>query len=70
MRRVGWAASLLACAALAVPALAGQATAPRFTVEEMLRLKRVSDPQLSPDGARVAFVITELGLEWMDRWVK
>jgi dipeptidyl aminopeptidase/acylaminoacyl peptidase len=63
MRRVRWVAGLLVCAAFAVPAPAGQGTAPRFTVEEMLQLKRVSDPQLSPSGARVAFVITELGLE-------
>jgi dipeptidyl aminopeptidase/acylaminoacyl peptidase len=30
-----------------------------FSVEELLKLKRVSDPQLSPDGSRVAFVVTE-----------
>ncbi len=33
-----------------------------FTVEEMLKLKRISDPQLSPDGTRVAFVVTEPNL--------
>jgi len=26
-----------------------------FTVDEMLKLKRVSDPQLSPDGTKIAF---------------
>ncbi|MBP7570456.1 MAG: S9 family peptidase [Acidobacteria bacterium] len=36
---------------------------PRFTVEEMLKLDRVSDPQLSPDGRRVAYVVTEVSLE-------
>jgi len=30
-----------------------------FTVDELLKLKRISDPQLSPDGTRVAFVVTE-----------
>jgi dipeptidyl aminopeptidase/acylaminoacyl peptidase len=30
-----------------------------FDVGEMLKLKRVSDPQLSPDGTRLAFVVTE-----------
>jgi dipeptidyl aminopeptidase/acylaminoacyl peptidase len=30
-----------------------------FAVEDMLKLKRVSDPRLSPDGSRVAFVVTE-----------
>ena len=64
MRRVRWVSGLLACAAFAVPALAGQAAAPpRFTVEEMLKLRRVSDPQLSPDGTRVAYVMTEVSLE-------
>ncbi len=36
---------------------------PAFTVEEMLKLKRISDPQLSPDGTRVAFVMTDVSLE-------
>ncbi len=31
-----------------------------FTVDEMLKLRRVSDPQLSPDGTRVAFVVTQV----------
>ena len=42
-----------ACAlALAVAAVAASAHAQgaRFTVEEMLKLQRVADPQLSPDG--------------------
>jgi dipeptidyl aminopeptidase/acylaminoacyl peptidase len=29
-------------------------------LEDMFRLKRVADPQVSPDGARVAYVITEV----------
>jgi len=29
-------------------------------VDELLKLKRVSDPQLSPDGTRVALVVTEV----------
>jgi dipeptidyl aminopeptidase/acylaminoacyl peptidase len=33
-----------------------------FTVEDLLKLERVSDPQLSPDGTRVAFVVTEANL--------
>ena len=28
-----------------------------FTIQDLLRVKRVSDPQLSPDGKRIAFVI-------------
>src|SRR5688572_5733000 len=29
-------------------------------LEDMFRVKRVSDPQVSPDGARVAYVVTEV----------
>ncbi len=35
---------------------------PPFTVEEMLTLKRIADPQISPDGTRVAFVATDVSL--------
>jgi dipeptidyl aminopeptidase/acylaminoacyl peptidase len=35
----------------------------RFTVEEMLKLRRVSDPSLSPDGRLVAYVVTDVSLE-------
>ena len=50
---------------LAVTLLSPLAAAaqPPFTVDEMLKLRRVSDPQLSPDGTRVAFVVTEVSLE-------
>ncbi len=64
----------LRCAVLALMAfvLAGSGFAPahaqappglRFTVEEMLKLRRVSDPQLSPDGRFVAYVVTDVSLE-------
>jgi dipeptidyl aminopeptidase/acylaminoacyl peptidase len=38
-------------------------SAPRFTVDEMLKLRRVSDPQISPDGRLVAYVVTDVSLE-------
>jgi dipeptidyl aminopeptidase/acylaminoacyl peptidase len=60
----------MACAAMLMLAvgLAGTPAvwaqpAPPFTVDDMLKLDRVSDPQLSPDGTRVAFVVTEIDLE-------
>jgi dipeptidyl aminopeptidase/acylaminoacyl peptidase len=61
-------AAASAPAAPAAPALrASEALpapgAPPFTVEEMLKLKRISDPQLSPDGTRIAFVLTEVNQE-------
>ena len=51
--------ALVACL---VPSAFAQ-TSPRFTVEEMLKLRRVSDPQLSPDGRQVAYVVTDVSLE-------
>ena len=49
----------LACAA--APPL--DAAPPPFTATEMMKLKRLSDPQLSPDGSEVAFVLTEVELQ-------
>ncbi len=34
-----------------------------FTVEDLVRLKRLSDPQLSPDGRHIAFVLRETDLD-------
>jgi dipeptidyl aminopeptidase/acylaminoacyl peptidase len=39
------------------------ATQPPLTVEDLVRLKRVSDPQLSPDGRYVAFVLRETDID-------
>jgi len=36
--------------------------APPFTATEMMKLKRLADPQVSPDGAQVAFALTEIDL--------
>jgi dipeptidyl aminopeptidase/acylaminoacyl peptidase len=57
-------ATLAAIAALALPALAQPAgAAAPLTVEDLVRLKRLSDPQLSPDGRRVAYVQRETDME-------
>ncbi len=34
-----------------------------FTAEDVFRLKQVSDPQLSPDGSKVAYVVTSADAE-------
>src|ERR671927_67286 len=51
-----------ACAAaLALAAFAAaqaQSPAARFNVSEMLKIQRVADPQLSPDGRWVAYQVT------------
>lgn len=49
----------LVCLVLAVPL----AAAPGFTIEEMMRIKRISDPQISPDGRTLAFAAQSVDLE-------
>ncbi len=38
-----------------------------FTIEDLYHLKSVSDPQISPDGKKIAFVVTEYFLEKGER---
>lgn len=40
-----------------------QAEKRAFTIEDLYRIKNVSDPQISPDGEKIAFVITSFNLE-------
>ncbi len=35
----------------------------RFAVEDLLQVRRVSDPQVSPDGRQVAFVVGDVNLD-------
>jgi dipeptidyl aminopeptidase/acylaminoacyl peptidase len=58
MRRFFLSALILA---FALPALA-QAKHP-FTFEDMMKLKRVGDPQVSPDGKWVIFSVVDVDLE-------
>jgi dipeptidyl aminopeptidase/acylaminoacyl peptidase len=56
---------LTACVALlCLAGLAGApaAAAPAFTATEMMKLKRLADPQLAPDGSSVAYALTEIDL--------
>ena len=48
--------------ALAFVGTAAAAERHPFSVEDLVRLKRVSDPALSPDGKTVAFVVRETDL--------
>ncbi len=52
---------LLALIVLALPAVA-QAKHP-FTFDDMMKLKRVSDPQVSPDGKWVIFSVVDVDLD-------
>jgi dipeptidyl aminopeptidase/acylaminoacyl peptidase len=47
--------------AIACAAAFAQSTA--FTPDDLVRLKRVTDPQVSPDGHYVAYVVTEADVE-------
>ncbi|MBC7796046.1 MAG: S9 family peptidase, partial [Pyrinomonadaceae bacterium] len=38
-------------------------TSARFTIQDALKVRRVSDPQISPDGKRIAFNIGDVNLE-------
>ena len=59
MRRLFLA--FLAFIAFTLPAVA-QAKHP-FTFEDMMKLKRVGDPQVSPDGKWVIFSVVDVSLE-------
>jgi hypothetical protein len=39
------------------------APASAFTADDLVRLKRLSDPQVSPDGRQIAFVLRETDIE-------
>ena len=59
MRRIFLASLVLIC--LAFPAFA-QAKHP-FTFEDMMKLKRVGEPEVSPDGKWVIFSVVDVDLE-------
>src|SRR3990172_7917076 len=61
MRLPCWLASFLLLGAFKSPAEAVEKRA--FTFEEMMKIQRVSDPQLSPDGRWVAFTVTVPDIE-------
>ncbi len=49
--------------AAALATLPGPLGADPFTATEMMNLKRLAEPQVSPDGSRVVFVLTEVDLD-------
>ena len=56
MRRPSLSLACLA-AALVLPAVASSQTRRAITVDDLLALHRVSDPQISPDGTRVVYTV-------------
>ena len=59
MNRIG--GLVVALLAISVTPLAAQKRA--MTIDDYLALKSVGDPQLSPDGKRVAYTVTEISLK-------
>src|SRR5689334_15664958 len=58
MKRLFKSLCAFAAALCAVSNAGAQTPQARFTVQEMLKLQRVADPQLSPDGQWVAYQIS------------
>jgi len=58
MRRPALLFALLVCAT----ALAVAAEPHPFSVQDLIAMDRISDPQVSPDGRRIAFVVSALDL--------
>ena len=56
-------ALLLTSCLTAVVVLTAAAESHPFSVRDMLAMDRISDPQLSPDGRRIVFVVRETDLE-------
>ncbi|MGH9873648.1 MAG: prolyl oligopeptidase family serine peptidase [Pyrinomonadaceae bacterium] len=60
MKRFVIAISVLLFALSSFAAIATAQDTRRFTVEELLKVRRVGDPQVSPNGKRIAFTIGEV----------
>ena len=54
---------LLASLAAAAQSASAQGGSQPFTVEDLVSLKRLSDPQVSPDGRYVAYVLRETDMD-------
>jgi dipeptidyl aminopeptidase/acylaminoacyl peptidase len=63
MKRLVIAISVLVFALSSFAAIATAQETRRFTVEELLKVRRVGDPQVSPNGKRVAFTIGDVNYD-------
>ena len=61
--RAAWVRNLLLATAISIAATLSPAQAKHpFTFEDMMRLKRVGEPEVSPDGKWVIFSVVEVDL--------
>src|SRR4030095_17148007 len=63
MKRCVIAISVLLCALSSFAAIVTAQETRRFTVEELLKVRRVGDPQVSPNGKRVVFTIGDVNYD-------
>jgi len=63
MKRFVIAISVLVFALSSFAAIVTAQETRRFTVEELLKVRRVGDPQISPNGKRVAFTIGDVNYD-------
>lgn len=63
MKRFVIAISVFVFALSFFPSFATAQESRRFTIEDMMKVRRVSDPRVSPDGKRVAFMIGDVDWE-------
>lgn len=54
---------ILACLFVLTLSLAAPAQNRTFTIEDLMKVRRVADPQVSPDGRHVAFTIGDVNLD-------
>ncbi|HYY57151.1 MAG TPA: S9 family peptidase [Pyrinomonadaceae bacterium] len=59
MKRLITSVAAVVLLAAAAASASAQQTGRRLTVDELLKVRRVADPQVSPDGRMIAFTITD-----------
>jgi dipeptidyl aminopeptidase/acylaminoacyl peptidase len=59
MKRVSALFTILAISLVSIAAAKSAQTPRSFTIDDLLKVRRVSDPQISPDGKTIAFTVAD-----------